>query len=377
MIVETLNDWNNLLSCCCEMPSCPVPEMICKSLEGDEVSHVGNATFVPPAGIALDDDLPFLYDFTIDNYRTENGHEWGYESGPGTYPMSGEFQFTRTYDVDTRRPDVDQSTFTSSGNTHDEVLNTCEADEGTGFYIEWYYGSPVDSIICQETEYYDVETSTAIGGTPGPFELLGCDGPFEADYKEGWNVTQVEHYGGKLINPKDKASLIAEAIGEVPAGWVDATNGCTSYLQCDWPTKQSVLDDWHTWPGCDDGSFVPLKEYTMTATAKAQKAQVQWRVPDSHEGSYFKVWFDVIEEPDGWEEEGGPARSWYAQNVVREWEGPGTGSQSDPSWIIGIPYDIPPPTTPGVRRVVNIRYECYRGPYGNKVETTGEGVELP
>jgi len=35
-----------------------------------------------------------------------------------------------------------------------------------------------------------------------------------------------------------------------------------------------------------------------------------------------------------------------------------------------------PPAQPGETRLVNIRFECYHTPYGNKPQVTGEAVDL-
>jgi hypothetical protein len=107
-----------------------------------------------------------------------------------------------------------------------------------------------------------------------------------------------------------------------------------------------------------------------------RKARVQFKVPTTHLGTYFKEVFDVIEEPEGWDDVT-IFRTFYAKDVEREWTGPGTGDQDDPSWLLGAPYDIPAPTTRGVRRIVNRRFWCYpNSPYGFKPQIYGEGAEI-
>jgi hypothetical protein len=110
--------------------------------------------------------------------------------------------------------------------------------------------------------------------------------------------------------------------------------------------------------------------------AGIQKARVQFRVPTTHAGTYFKIVFDVIEEPEGWDDVT-IFRTFYATDVEREWTGPGTGDQDDPSWLMGSPYNIPQPDIAGVRRIVNRRYYCYpNGTYGYKPQISGEGAEI-
>lgn len=103
-----------------------------------------------------------------------------------------------------------------------------------------------------------------------------------------------------------------------------------------------------------------------------QAVQVSWEVDDSHGGTVFHLLFDVLEEPVASDP------SFIAEDVARDWIGPGTGLQNDPSWDIGTPYVIDPPAVPGERRIVNRRFWCYpNSPYGYKPQVTGEGVELP
>jgi len=96
----------------------------------------------------------------------------------------------------------------------------------------------------------------------------------------------------------------------------------------------------------------------------------RWVVPDFFEGKYFKITWDVVEEPAN----GSP--SFFAQDQTWEWTGPGDPDNPD-SWTSGW-HEIPPPTEPGLRRVVNIRYECYRSSkFGTKPQVTGESYEIP
>jgi hypothetical protein len=192
-------------------------------------------------------------------------------------------------------------------------------------------------------------------------------------------VTTTEYRDGKTYAEwVEIAEGVIEAELVFPSDCLDAEGGCSSLR-----FQQGASD-------------APL----VAAVLILRAAEVQWQVPTTHEGTYFKVWFDVLEEPDGWDatiddpdyeppedndppepvpqvpKPGRPNRSWYAQDVVREWTGPGENGQDDPSWLIGDPYEIPPPDVPGTRRIVNIRFECYRGPYGNLPQVVGEGVEL-
>jgi hypothetical protein len=103
-----------------------------------------------------------------------------------------------------------------------------------------------------------------------------------------------------------------------------------------------------------------------------RKVRIRFRIPTTHTGSYFKITYDIAEFP----EDGDP--SFISQDNVIEWTGPGTGGQSDPSWLAGDWVEIEPPEDPGERRIVNIRYTCYAGTkFGVRPQVTGESLEIP
>lgn len=102
-----------------------------------------------------------------------------------------------------------------------------------------------------------------------------------------------------------------------------------------------------------------------------RRIRFRFQIPITHLGTYFKITYDVAEFPTV----GDP--SFFSEDNVVEWTGPGTGLESDPSWLT--PWaEIEPPTTPGERRVVNVRFICYHGAkFGVKPQVTGEALELP
>jgi hypothetical protein len=122
--------------------------------------------------------------------------------------------------------------------------------------------------------------------------------------------------------------------------------------------------------------------------ASIKKLRFRWVIPDTwtdqntgldvpFTGSYFKITWDILEEPDGWDDPSPTVfRSFHLSDQTWEWTGPGD-PEDDDSWKSPW-FEIDPPEVPGTRRVVNIRFECYRSPkYGNKPQVTGEAVELP
>lgn len=95
----------------------------------------------------------------------------------------------------------------------------------------------------------------------------------------------------------------------------------------------------------------------------------RWVIPSDFEGSYFKITWDIVEFPS----DGDPVA--VLTNQTWEWTGPGDPEDPDswksPWWV------TEPPAQEGQRRIVNIRYECYRGPYGSLPDVLGEQIELP
>lgn len=103
------------------------------------------------------------------------------------------------------------------------------------------------------------------------------------------------------------------------------------------------------------------------------KVRYRWKIPDEHLGTYFKITWDILNEPTGWNTTT-LLRTYYLEDQTYEWTGAaGGGTDRYSSWIT-----IPVPDFVGQRRIVNIRYECYRTTdYGNKPQVTGEAVILP
>lgn len=101
----------------------------------------------------------------------------------------------------------------------------------------------------------------------------------------------------------------------------------------------------------------------------------RWKVPDAHTGTYFKITWDVLNEPTGWDSTPPTAtRTYFAEDQTFVWNGTaGGGTDRYSEW-----YRITVPNFVGTRRIVNVRYECYGTTnYGNKPQVTGEAVTLP
>lgn len=100
----------------------------------------------------------------------------------------------------------------------------------------------------------------------------------------------------------------------------------------------------------------------------------RWATPDSHSGNFYKIAWDVLEQPTGWDAETPTVfRSFHLKDQIWEWTGP--GDPEDPSSRQSPRFHIAPPAVPGNRRVVNVRVWAYSGgPFGNLPTPFGEQV---
>lgn len=129
-----------------------------------------------------------------------------------------------------------------------------------------------------------------------------------------------------------------------------------------------VWDDGCTYGTSCNASTSGGIENPYSSNALLQKVRFKWVVPDTWEGSYFKVTWDILEEPTS----GSPFL--YLTDQTWTWEGPGDPAVEE-SWKSDW-YVVEPPLVAGSRRVVNIRFECYKSAkMGNKPQITGEAFE--
>jgi hypothetical protein len=127
--------------------------------------------------------------------------------------------------------------------------------------------------------------------------------------------------------------------------------------------------------GCTSRLAINTEFGSAYYTAYFTLTRFRWKIPDRHEGSYFKITWDILNEPFGWNaEKSTGSRTYFLEDQTYEWSGAaGGGTDRYSEW-----YVMPTPDFNGERRVVNVRFECYRSEnYGNKPQVTGEAVTLP
>jgi len=142
-----------------------------------------------------------------------------------------------------------------------------------------------------------------------------------------------------------------------------------------WITENKTEGCWETSACAATYAQTPPTTYITAGspTITARPLRFRFRIPSTHTGSKFWITYDVAEFP----EDEGIDPSFVSEDNLVEWEGPGTGDSTDPSWLT--PWvEIDPPAIPGERRVVNIRFTCYTGTkYGVKPQVTGEAFTPP
>lgn len=503
--IETLTDWNTRLACCCEMPACPVPLTVCRSMDisvasdgawkpGDETwNRYKKYTETKTVTVAKTVSYPDGSSQTESGsaYNTV-GSEWsafvagGFVGGDGdpcenvsrTSLLSAiceseaSYSFTSTtYDsgtdtiytdtnITTIRENVSGQPTTEHAKWQDDEDAWLAAHpdgptrvEAKTTYDEWVIAdanytqwlADRDTWVEEDPENrvpadYPVEPPPEPGDEPenpgDPTEPLEFYPP--CTFRDTRTQTFYDingQIGDPLVDVSYNNLITTYYVGSLPDSTTventDLYENPNSYydIKTALSAKIKSLTDFSANDECATGNECvavfdidpdPGKDALSTEIdAGATSVKIQFKVPATwpdqntgatvpFTGNYFKLTFDVVTEPIGWNDtvnnpdtplpdplpegtteedwwadpthqiprEGRPARS-YVEDITREWTGPGTGDQSDPSWNIGEPYVMESPGEPGIRKIVNLRFYCYPdSPYGVKPQASGEATDL-
>jgi hypothetical protein len=372
MKIETLDDWNLVLAgCgCCPMPECPVPLVVCEAAE------------VKLCSFRIFDDAPKLHPVTEENlilygrifYTRQEASEGRYRQsyqgeGSGTYRYvpaalgaaelcKGDVLHSW---VDDRRVywDDDQTAVLSSEQNTESasgpVVGGVVAGENALVSKEW------DSLGNLTSDVTEV-SAISVGFRWLPAPLTG--GAWE------WGAGPVLVYDTEFGGDADGGSAVLSFLDVYDAGGAAAAMAVAEDL------------DWQAGDVCAARMVLALAEDGVRLlAASGRRVRRKFRVPVTHAGSWFKVSWDYVFFPAGYDEDDpeGPAPEVVSLNHSDEWEGPGEGGQEDGSWdFSGGWHDVPMPPRAGEVRMVNIRYECYRSTrFGTRPQVMGEAVELP
>lgn len=374
MAIETLNDYNAQAACCCPQTLCPIPEQECESITREVCGyqlpeHPDNteeenckrfATRASLYELAYSRDsttfvsfveVPYHEDGTLTSLWTDTKTLTGGACGE-SYEASEIYHY---YSLTTLGDGRKYPEITTDGSAVSSTATPAWTGPITSTtYYEDYPGEPPDPGDTSVGDYTDAITPLA--GTLTP--------------TGAWTKTSLVY-----------TLLVSTPLTPPDTGFYDETRTVTFSDEID---LASIFEDL-SFPDDADGEICESSTDCDTAT----KARIRWKIP--HEwadpvtgltvafpGTYFKITYDIVEEPDGWDAPSPTVfRSFVSEDNVLEWNGPGIGSENDDSWRTAW-VDIPLPTGKGRCVLANLRLVC-REDWGLGVlpQVWGESVTLP
>lgn len=319
--ITNLEEWNDVLynGCCCSMPSCYAPYLQAES-RSTRLSECGTDVDIPDSGAWNPIGCP--------------AEASNYAKLVTVFAVSrtGYADYTRTTTVTYTRDD--------SNNSCDRVSDTVTDGD----------------VIPARPSWANTVTQDQGGDYFFSYEISGSDAG--DTYSELTSYT----YSDRVTIP-DK--LFDEAEIQLP---LEPLDGNSSSAEYEIHADTSAYD-------CFDPPVPTDLELT--------DSEVTFLVDYYFEGSSFQVTYDIIEEPEGWDDMVGedhdpdaPPRTFFSQDNVLDWVGPRDPEDPD-SLIIGV-VSIPHPIVPGIRRIVNIRFNCYpNSPFGFRNQIFTDPITLP
>lgn len=322
-MIETLEDWNARLACCCPMPTCPTPEIIYQRKPNSRGLNCGHWMWQSMSA----DDLDGVDCGDIRGV-------WGTRTTTLTYERIDPAGATATRTTtDTYSRDVNGDCDRDISTTGSVTVDPDEDDLISFTYsagtFTWVYENYVGGIL--KTRHTRIIAFS--------------------DFK-----SENDHLAEMRTIAENKAALESYADG--------GTGATTSYEVALGNTALGAT-------GCAPAGNPIVDEVAL------RPARFRFRIPTDHTGSFFKITYDVADFPSNTPYNNGDPDEFVSQDNVVEWTGP--GDQEDPfgeTWLTPwVELDSPP--IPGERRVVNIRFICYNSRYGTKPQITGEGFTPP
>lgn len=278
--IETLDDWNEILSrgCCCAMPSCPIPLETCKSINGQLTSQ----GFIDPEATSWMRYLKFGTKKWINTSGSENGTFDGY----GTYLAA-----THTANAETFQGDEITRLYYGAVGCEsypvEEPTTHCEATGSatTEFFDvkTWSTGlvaPPVINYVYDQTSTSTVSISSAEGLETDEHKAWEILFPTLEDYEDAvaiydaylvdyaqYELDLAEWYaGGSVGDPPTEPDVVEEPPPEpeefygpcvwqltqdidIYAHWFGYNSDGTSAAP---PLDQDALDAWWQDPGTSD-----------------------------------------------------------------------------------------------------------------------------
>lgn len=419
MSIETLEDWNQRLAACgcCEMPECPAPDGDWQAADRTLTAMTGSAS-----SYSIGTPSP--------NYGTD----------PGEAPPDERFvlyQFMRVTDETTvdeldevrteskvvtlnKEPAILERNTSGNPAIYGAVTRVIGSDTGSWTY---YYLEDDGNGGQQRAGAADQGSHNGnIDDTATPFAgATGSGTESYTAYDEDGNVTDsdsfaiTESYGPAWQSFPDADTVTTSVNGGLLKHEVSNSERTLTVEFLDPHTPETAREaivpppvDAEEWS--DEDSQLPSSfavSYideengdTRLTGATCRRVRFRWRVPEDFPGSYFKVAWDEVFFPVGWDatiddpdweppdplpdpppdppqvpDPGAPAPQ-LLRHGEAEWQGLGDPQNPD-SWIVGDWQDLEVPEDVGEVRVVNVGVVCYRSPFGTKPTMHGERWSAP
>ena len=396
MSIETLEDWNQrLVACgCCTMPECPAPASDCQSASRSLTAMTGSSSSYHIGVPWLDfgdgpGDVPLIERFVAYQFMKVTD----------TYAEDNVFQVINESKIVTlnKEPPIMERNKAGVPPIIGAVTRVIGSDSGS--YTIYFTEDDGNGGLQRAGVLEQGSYSGSINDIATPFKSANAIGALNyTDYDEDGNVTgsgEIEigvGYGPAWFNFLNPDTVTTSLNGgllkhEVTGGGRSLT---VEFLAPHTPetARDAIVpppvepEEWTNGVGLLPSSFsVSFVDEqngdTRLMGASCRRVRFRWRVPDHFQGSYFKVLWDEVFFPQGWDattddpDMPPPDPPQLLRHGELEWQGPGNPDDPD-SWIIGDWQDLEIPQDVGEVRVVNIGVVCYRSPFGTKPTMHGE-----
>jgi hypothetical protein len=417
--IETLAEWNHVLGsepydfdhvsyCCCKMLECPAPEIVCQSITG-MASPYGDTN--------PDDETPTYYS------KVKTGVTYSYsETTHATHPAGGTYVSYSgsgsgfegdTWEVESSDggPVNAQVTIVNCYGNEFTAKTYCDAGGGweSASYEAWVLGDGEGNITSSGTDITSQTTvaHTNVSGTDdgdgGVFPECTFKTETETDTWDNCHSSTPGYCAGYPIKETTTSTVYGDSLEGWPAGTVTTPsktyeNGVTwkpwlaavkGFILGRMDFEDEDLDE-----GCIQESGLRssgLHEseedfYAQNAALIFNKVRLRWKIPsiynplgnstDPFPGTYFKISWDIGFFPVDyvWNDPESPQPE-LVSSETWEWEGPGDHDDPEGDTWLSDWYDVPIPDRSGENRIVNVRYECYKGPFGSKPQVLGAAFD--
>lgn len=382
--IETLGDWNARLGCCCRMPACPLPITMAETIS---LTVCG---FAMPEFPKMTDEQRFArYERLAISRIYHERWQWKEDNFSFGSKVSGNRKVDHDYRTGYKKSQSGGFCSTvkeSSSHTGSFTeTNRVEYPESSSFVTSTVVSTENWSATGGENAVAVGTRKTSVSGTNYLGESINSSASYPYSYfglAESAFVAQCKFQGDATFryqntqNPDPSAFYkitINETITRKYIGLISVRN----LLQA-----KKFPDD----------ASLPSTLYSEHLALSGKRSRFQIVIPPDHLGTWFKVSWDWLNEPEGWNatipdakftgpgtppripKPGRPKRT-LEPGGTWEWKGPGNPAEPEGNswkspWI-----EIPVPDFKGRKKRVNFRFECYRSPYGNKPQVSGEAID--